>query len=224
MTLGDICRLPPEKVAQIPEPDRQVVLDEAAADPAFCRAIVRCMETRPDWAHVISASAKEAVENEIDPKKHPGRRGSWPRLRARVRELAREIPQVAREAAAQLTLPQVMQVVRRIAERGAPDRGNSRLGNLGQWDIIGSLVGTLANTASSVYSAVVTANAQKSIAQMQADAAMQGAQAQIAMANAQAAIQAAQSNINPLSSTIGGIPAWAIIVPAVGAAIYFATK
>ena len=219
-TLGAItCVLPPEKLAQIPEDDRRILLEETAADPLFCGKVAELMATDPDWAHKVSASAKEAAAIELDPSRRDGPKKAWPLLRARVRDLANAIAQQARSLAAKLTPAERLAVVRQIAtgrfRAPAPLRG---LGELGQWDIIGSLVGSLATAGANLYGAKVTADAQEDIAKLQASSAMQGAQAQMAIASANAAIAQAQAQVSsPIaaltSSTIAGVP---VIVPVLG--------
>ena len=218
------CVLPKDKLAQIPADDRQIVVEETSADPVFCRFVAKLMETQPDWAHRLSASAKAAADSVLNPSKRYGGQHAWPKLQARVRELSNEVAQQAQRLAAQLTPAERFALVKRIAagEFRVPKdlRG---LGDLGQWDIIGSLVGSLATAGASLYGAKVTANAQEDIAKLQASAAMQGAQAQIAIAQAQASIAQAQAQVSSsissavsslTSTTVAGVP---IIVPILGA-------
>jgi len=213
--LDAACELPIDKLRQIPEADRKVLLDEVNADAAFCKKVARCMATQSDWAHAVSTSAKEAIVNELDPSRFKGSSGMWPKLRERVRILVEE---VSRMAANGKTLV------------GA--KSLSGLGELGQWDIIASLVGSIGSAAASVYGASITSHAQQNIAQTQANAAMAAAQAQIAMSNAATAMQSANATINPISSavqsitsaTVAGIPVLALAIPAIGLIIYFATK
>ena len=201
--LGDApCLLPQDKLAKIPADDRQILEEEAAADPAFCRVVLKMMSVDPQWDHNISASAKAAAENEINPSK--GRKGGWPRLRARVRDLISSVASQAVQAASQLTPAERFLTVKQIAAGQLKTKppAMSGLGDLGQWDIIGSLVGNLVTVGAGIYGATVTADAQKDIAKLQANAAMQNAQAQIALANANAAIANAQVQMSPVSSAI----------------------
>lgn len=215
------CQLPLDKLRQIPEGDRMVLIQEVNADAAFCQKVARCMATNPNWGHVIAQSAKEAIVNEMDPSRFKNRAGSWPRLRARVRELFEEVTKMGAQGKVAVAAKQTGKSV-------------AGLGDLGQWDIIASLVGSIGGAAASVYGSSLTARTQEQIAKTQAQAAMQAANAQIAMSNAQAAIIGAQGTIsqNPLSAavtsltstTVAGIPLLALAVPAVGLIIYFATK
>lgn len=213
------CTLPPEKLAEIPADDRRILLEETAADPAFCRKVAVLMETDPSWAHKVSASAKEAAAIELDPSRRDGPKKAWPLLRARVRDLVSSVAQQARILSSKLTPAERFSLVKQIASgQFRAQRAVHGLGDLGQWDIIGSLVGSLANVGGSVYGAMVTADAQKDIAKLQASAAMQGAQAQMAIANANAAIAQAQAQVSsPIASltsaTVAGIP---VIVPVLG--------
>jgi hypothetical protein len=216
-----VCTLPADKLAQIPEADRKILIDEVNADPAFCAKVARAMATLPDWGHQIAASAKEAIANEMDPSKFRNRAGMWPKLRARAQALVEAVS----TAMAQGKVP--VSATPRL----------SGLGDLGQWDIIASLVGSVVTAGANVYGATVTANAQQTIARQQAQAAMQAAQANIAMSNAATAMQSANAAMNPISSvlapvstalqtlatgSIAGIPLLAF--PAVGLIIYFANK
>ena len=222
---SEACVLPEDKLSSIPEDDRQVILEETAANPAFCAAVAKCMATQPDWAHRISASAKQALANEIDPTKYPERKGTWPALRARARDLLNSAKDQAATAVSKMTFDQKVAVVKKIAAGTIIPKAAPGLSGLGQWDIIGSLIGTAANIGAAVYSANVTASAQRDIAQMQTDQAIQSAQAQMAVANAQAAIAQAnaQMSSSPISSvaasitsgvsalttgTVAGLPAW----------------
>jgi hypothetical protein len=230
---SDSCAIPADKLSKIPEPDRTILLDEVKGNPAFCAKIVKCMETRPDWAHRISTAAKESIVNEMDPTKFPERKGDWPKLRERVREMADFVHKEVSRAADALTLPEKIQVVKKIARGDIQVKGLSGLGDLGQWDILASLAGSLISAGSSVYGAKVTADAQQDIAKINATAAMQNAQAQMAIANANAAIASAQTQISsPISSTISslttstvaGIPVIIPVLGAVGFALWFAFK
>jgi hypothetical protein len=209
------CALPADKLAQIPEADRKILIEEVNADPAFCAKVARAMATLPDWGHQIAASAKEAIANEMNPSKFRNRAGMWPRLRARAQALVEAV-------SAQLAKGKVPVGAARL----------SGLGDLGQWDIIASLVGSIGSAAANVYGSTVTARAQQDIARQQAQAAMQAAQANIAMANAATAMQSANAVINPVSSalqtittsTVAGIPLLALAIPAVGLILYFVNK
>lgn len=219
--LGDptVCELPPAKLSEIPSDDRLILTEEASADPVFCRDVMKLMATDPEWAHKVSASAKEAVINELHPSM--GRKAGWPRLRARVRELKSAVAEQATSLASKATPAERFALVKRIASGEFKEpKAVAGLGNLGQWDIIGSIVGSLAQVGGSIYGAKITSDAQQDIAKLQASAAMQSAQAQMAIANANAAIAGAQvqmaSPISSLtSSTIAGIP---VIIPILGVA------
>lgn len=219
--LGDpaACSLPADKLAQIPEADRKVVVLEAAANPAFCARLSKVMTTDPDWVHTISNSAKRAIANELDPKLFPGSRGMWPKLR----ELSRTV---------------VGQISAAVAKSGNPVvaakavAGLGGLGSLGQWDIIASLVGSIGTAAANVYGAGITSRAQVDAQRDQANAAIAIAQAQMNAQNAAAAMQAANTAANPVSSavsaitsaTVAGVPVLALAIPAIGIIIYLATK
>lgn len=213
--LGDSasCALPADKLSQIPGADRKVVLIETGADPVFCRTVSRIMSTDHDWVHTISRSAKQAVANELDPRMFSGSRGSWPKLRELVRALTDEVASAASRGLVPTSIRSVS--------------GLGGLGSLGQWDIIGTLVGSIGGAAAAIYGARLQSDTQKDLARIQADAAMRAAQSQMATYQAQQAL-AAQNPVgsmitNLTTASVAGIPLL-LIIPAIGAAIYFATK
>jgi len=214
---AEACVLPADKLAEIPEADRKVLLDEVNADPLFCKRVALCMATYPDWGHRIAASAKEAVVNEMDPTRFKNRAGMWPKLRETVRTLVENVTKMV----AQGKFPVA-------AKRTA---GLSGLSGLGQWDIIGSIVGAVAQVgvaAAGVYQAGVTQRSVVDQQRDQANAAIAAAQAQMNAINAAGAMQTANASINPISAltsaTVAGIPVLALAIPAIGLIIYFATK
>ena len=228
--LGAIdCKLPEQLVLSIPEPDRQVVVEEAAANQKFCRDLVRISRS-PGWEHKVSQSAKCALLNELDPSKCKDYVGKWGRLRSRLRKLLDEIPAQVDRAVGRMSLDEKMAVVRKIASGQKPDVPFvSGLGELGQWDIISGLVGSVAGATANVYTAKVTTDAQRDIAKIQASTAMRDAQTAMAIQNAQASIQTAQAGMfGPVSkltsATVAGIPVWLIAVPVLGVLAWFAFK
>lgn len=194
------CDIPLDKLAQIPAEDRQIVIDEANADPSFCAKLVRAMTTNADWAHLVAQSAKEAIVNELDPSRFGHRAGQWRMLRERLRGILKDVPG--------------------LVDKIAKYRASGKQPGLGQWDIIGTLVSSIGGAAASIYGAQLQTDAQKDLARIQANAAMKAAQAQMA------ALQAQQA-MNPLSTltsaSVAGIPLM-VILPVAAAAIYFATK
>lgn len=202
--LGDAapaCALPLDKLAQIPAEDRQIVIEEANADPAFCQKLANLMATNADWAHLVANAAKEAIVNELDPSRFGHRAGQWRMLRKRLHDLLKDVPG--------------------IVEKLERYRASGRTPGLGQWDIIASLVGAVGGAASSIYGAQLTASTQQSIAKAQADAAVKAAQAQMATMAAQQAMQNPLSTI--MTGNVGGIPT-ILILAGIGAAIFFGTK
>src|SRR5574339_485876 len=152
------CAIPIDKLAQIPAEDRQIVIDEANADPAFCEKLVRLMSTNADWAHLVAKSAKEAIVNELDPSRFGHRGGQWRKLRERLRAILKDVPGL------------VQKLEKYRAENRAP--------GLGQWDIIGSLVSAVGGAAASIYSTKLQSDAQRDIQQMQLSAQRAQLQAQ----------------------------------------------
>lgn len=211
--LGDLgaCELPSDKLSQIPEVDRNVVAAEASADPAFCARLSRVMKTDPNWVHTISDSAKKAIANELDPKKFPESHGMWPKLR----ELSRIM---------------VAKITSTVSRSGSPEvaakavSGLGGLGDLGQWDIVASLVGAIGGAATSIYSAKLQTDTQKKIAQMQLDAQRAQITAQQNIAASQAAMNPLSSVTNILTKDVAGVPAWVILLGAGGALYFFLDK
>lgn len=231
-TLGEAtCRIPDEILRSIPEPDRQVVVEEAAADSKFCEELVR-ISKHPGWEHKISQSAKCALLNELDPSKCRDYAGKWGRLRSRLRKLLDEVPAQIDRAVGRMTLPEKMAVVRKIAAGERPVPSVSGLGELGQWDIISGLVGSVATASANIYTAKVTTDAQRDIAKIQASTAMRDAQTAMAMQQAQAEVNTAKTvqagMLGPISSltsaSVGGVPVWLIAIPVLGAIAWFAFK
>jgi len=226
----EACRIPPGILKQIPEPDRQLIIEEANADSRFCRELVN-IAGRPGWEHEISRSAKCAILNEIDPSKCKDSAGKWGRLRAKFQNLVKDVPAQIERAVAAMPLAEKLAVVRRIAAGQSLVPAVSGLGELGQWDIIGSLVGNVATAGANIYTAKITTDAQRDIAKLQATAAMRDAQTQMALQSAQASIGAAKTAqagmFGPISSmasaSIGGIPLM-IVIPVAGLLLYFVLK
>ena len=226
------CTLPADKLAQIPVADRALLLDEVKGNPAFCEKVVNCMATHSDWARRISFAAKEAIVNEFDPSKFKNRRGTWPKLRAHAQKLAEAASTAIRNQISSMTLDQKVSAIRQISAGKNPTAPRlSGLGNLGFFDLLGSVI----TAAGNLYTTDLIADTNKDIAKIQANASMQTIAAQQSIANAQAAIAAAQTQQaaiqNPVgaaistftTSTVGGIPVLAIVA-AGGLAIWYVLK
>lgn len=195
--------------------DRALIEDEAAADPAFARRLQLTLPL-PDGEKRIALSARKAVANELDPKLYPETRGMWKRLRATVKDLVQFTSESIRGVDFN---PQI--------RKAAISRLNG-LGELGQWDIIGSIVGAVAGAASNVYTANLQAQTTQKIQQQQLAAQMAQLQAQESMTRAQAATANAQmaqtgapgqiataaaGMVDSLSQpVIGGLPLWALLI------------
>ena len=221
------CTLPPDKLAQIPEDDRKLLLDEIAGNPSFCAKVLKCMSERADWGHLIAASAKEAIVNELDHSKFKNRKGMWPKLRARTNELVETARNTVRGAVASMTFQDKVAALERL--KGArPELKLSGLGSLGQWDIIASLVGTIGKVGSDIYTTNLVNDTREDIAKIQASSAINTLSAQQSIARAQAAMAASQAQQaaiqNPIgsaistftTSTVAGIP---VVVLLAGGAI-----
>ncbi len=222
--------------------DRKQIQEELSESPSF-RPKLEAMLRLPDAERAVVLSAKRAVANEFNPKLYPETRGEWAALRKRSVALAGALPEIVDGIVERMPFEAKMATVRAIAAGERPQLVLAGMGDLGQFEIIGSIISSVAGAASGIYGAKVTASAQKDIAKIQANAAMQSASAQIAMANAQSAIQQAQAQqmtaaaqqmtaASPagfLTQNIGGgVPFWA--VPAalsalgLGVLVYFKTR
>lgn len=227
--LGAACELPADKLRQIPEADRKVLLDEVNADASFCKKIARCMATEPNCIRLISTAMREAVVNEMDPSKFTGRAGTWPKLRAKVRSIIDEAVPAIEKAVAAMPFRKKIEIVKSIASGGSAAPKLSGLGAAGVFDLIGGIFGGVGD----YFGSRVIEDAKRDIAATNANAAINLANAQITIANANAAIAAAQERMsNPISSTIStlttstvaGIPIIIPILGAVGLVLYFIFK
>lgn len=217
--------------------DLRQVQDEAKANPAFGRKL-DSMLRQPGGEREVSISARKSIANQFNPSLYPESKGEWGVLRRRATALAESMPGIVQNIVDRMPLSEKMASVRTIAQGGEPRMVVAGIGELGQFEIIGSLIGAAAGAASNIYSASVTASAQKQIAQLQADTAMKSVQAQMAISNAAAAIQQAQAvqaaQQGPVAQAAsfltqnigGGIPVWAVpaAVGVAGVAIFFSTR
>jgi gas vesicle protein len=199
--------------------DRELIRSEAEADPVFAKRLWVTL-SMPDGEKRVALSARKAVANEFDPKLYPETRETWKKLRATVRDLV----EFAANSVRGIDFgPEI--------RKAAVSRLHG-LGELGQWDIIGSIVGAVAGAASNIYTANLQASTTRQIQSEQLAAQMAQIQAQESMARAQAAMANAQiaqtgapgqvasatsgiaSNVmDTLSQPIvGGIPLWAVLL------------
>lgn len=183
--------------------DRDLILLEAKNDPEFERQLAEVLKL-PEGEELVSISARKAVLNELDPGLYPEMAGAWPILRSVARK--------AMESVGTSTSKKVDKLA----------SGQKGLGDLGQFDILGPLITSIAGAGASIYGASVQSSTQKYIANEQLQANMQEIQAQQAMAAAKNAISNAQTTvavqnvlpsalaapvagvINTLTSDIGG--------------------
>lgn len=224
------CELPADKLAQIPEMERKLILDEVASNPGLCRKLYEIMTKNPNWAHVIAASMATAAANALDPK--IGKVGPWVKLQDSVRTMIDSAMSKVDQTVAAMPLGKKIEVIQAIAAHGAPKLHG--LGDLGQFELLGSLFTGVSN----YFGSKVIASAQKDIATTQANAAIQVANSQVSIAQAQAAMAAAQSVLaNPIQAvgsavssalttltdtTVAGVPVLLPIVGLIGLGLYFA--
>lgn len=221
--------------------DRDIALieQESKANPAFGRRLASMLR-QPGGEKDVALWAQKAIANQLNPALYPETKGQWPVLRRQTTAIAESMPSVVDRLVERMPFAEKMAAVRAIAEGDRPQLVMAGLSDLGQFEIIGSLIGAAAGAASSIYGAKVTASAQKDIAKIQANAAMQSAQAQMSIANAQAAITQAQAQQAQTLATSaapagfltkdigGGVPVWAVPAGIAGlglfAAIFFSFK
>ena len=216
-------------IAQFGQADRRQIAEEIKANPPF-GAWIKAMLRDPDGERLVALSAQKAVANEFNPRLYPETKGQWVTLRRRAVELARSLPDVIDRELERVPFAEKMRIVRAIAagRRPSVEVSVAGLGDLGQFEIIGTIVSSIAGAASTVYTNRVTTSAQKDIAKIQATTAMKDLDTQIKLAEAQkavAAAQAAQGGV--LTKDIGGgIPLWVLPVAlgAIGVILYFVFK
>jgi hypothetical protein len=170
--------------------DRRLIAAEAASDPAFARKL-SAMLSLPDGEQRVVMYARKAVLNELNPASYPETRGQWPKLRSAVSKLIVELPRAITDIIDRMPVDQRIAAISKIRETGDV-AGVLGLGDLGQWEIIGQLVGAVAGAATSVYNTRLQATTSKQIADMQLQANMAQIKAQEDMAQAQIAISNAQ--------------------------------
>lgn len=170
--------------------DRRLIQIEAAADPAFARKI-DAMLSKPDGEKQVVMYARKAIVNELDPKAYPETRGQWPKLRSAVAKLSTEIPKAIVDYVDSLPIEDRVKALDSISVKAASFTAG--LGELGQLDIIASLIGTVVNAGVSVYNAQVISSTQQQIAQKQLQANELAIQANEDVANAQAAVAKAKA-------------------------------
>jgi len=222
-----------EKEAQVFEKqdDRSLIKKEAAADPRFAR-VVAAMLRENDGERKVADFAKRAIMNELNPKEYPETSGYWKLLREAARRATDALPAAIVKTVAKMTPEQRAADLKAVREGRLVTFNPSmlgELGELGQFEIIGSLVGSLAQAGASIYGSYLTNRTQQQISAMQFDAQKAQLQAQMDMARAQQAItaaqaqQAAEASILPtaiaqpvqavasaLSTDVGGLPLWLI--------------
>ena len=213
--------------------DRTLIKREAHADSRFAKK-VGAMLREPDGERKVAEFAKAAVLNEFDPQLFPETVGYWNLLRKSIRKVTDELPRAISATVSRMT-PEQFASAKAAAKAGKVPGFDPRMlgemGDLGQFEIIGSIVGSLVQAGANVYGSYLQNRTQQQLAQMQFDAQQAQLNAQMNMARAQQAIQnaqtqqaqEAQSSILPaaiqapvqaiasaLTADVGGIPIWLI--------------
>jgi hypothetical protein len=189
--------------------DRLLLAKEAEADPSFARRL-RVTLSMPDGEKRVTMSARRAIVNELNPALYPESRGLWKQLRKVTRDL---IGYVSSSVRGDLGAPIRKEAISRI----------QGLGDLGQWEILGQVVGAVVQAGASVYTSYNQAQTARSIQQMQIDAQLRQIQAAENIAKANQAMTAAQAQqapvqtavanvVDTISTPIMGVPLWAVAI------------
>ena len=193
--------------------DQLLLLKEAAANPSFERRLLVTLSF-PDGEKRVTMSARRAIINELNSGMYPESKGLWTRLRALTRDL---VSYAGSSIRGDLSQPIKKEAVAKL----------QGLGDLGQWEILGQVVGAVVQAGAAVYTSYDQAKTARAIQQMQIDAQMRQIQAaeNIAKANAAMAASAAQqastaapvqaavsSVFDTVSTPIMGVPLWAIAI------------
>lgn len=178
--------------------DREIIEKEIKSSPATAAMIQQFMDS--GGPHAVADFARRAFANEMDSKLFPETKGYWPELRATVQKLLVALPNAMRQAANEMSLDDKLKFAEQIAagkklRLQLADYPVETLMGLGQFEIIGSIVSSVAGAASSVYSAKVVADAKKAIAKIQAETELKQLNVSMTLAKAQAAVQGAQGKI-----------------------------
>ena len=227
--------VPQELLLDFSDSDRQIITEEAMADPAFGDKLHETL-LQPGGPQAVALCARRAVANEFNPKLFPESKGMWPNLRKLAVEMAKALPDIAGKEIDQLPFDTKVKLVKEVAAGKNPIGMGffGDLGDLGQLEVIGSLVSSLVGAGSSIYNARLVASTQKDIAKIQQSAQMATLNAQMKIADAQKSVAEAQAQVQTstagqLAMDIGGgIPLWAVLVPvfllAVGGAYFIARR
>ena len=194
--------------------DRTLLLEEAAGDPTFARRLEHTLSLM-DGEKKVAMSARRAIVNELSSNLYPETKGLWRKLRSVVRDLIDFTSHSIRQGNLDGRIRS--DAVRRL----------QGLGELGQWEILGQVVGAVVQAGASAYTAYNQADTAKQLQQMQIDAQMRAIQAQETIARAQAAMAASQAQqaaalapaggaltsvMNAASTPIMGVPLWAVAI------------
>lgn len=194
--------------------DQTLLMEEAASDPVFAKRLKTTL-AHPDGEKRVTMSARRAIVNELNPNLYPETRGLWRRLRFIVRDLIDFTSNSIRQGNVEGKIRS--DAVRRL----------QGLGDLGQWEILGQVVGAVVQAGSSVYTSYNQAETARKLQQMQIDAQMRAIQSQETIARAQAAMAASQAQqaaslapaqsavtsvVDAVSTPIMGVPLWAVAI------------
>lgn len=224
----------PQAFHLFPNIDQRQMIEEMDANPAFGKKLTAMLHDQ-NAVPLVMQSAKRAILNELNPKEHPESKGEWTTLRKRFNLLVNDIPAAVDKQIKSMSPAQKMAVVKVIAQGGeiglqlgaaAPVPAAPAAGG----DMWGSIIGSIAQAAGSVYAAKITTDAQKDVAKIAANTATQTAAMQQQMAQSQLLIEAAKAKAaavgSALTSDVGGIPIWTIPVGlgVLGLVLYFVFK
>jgi len=227
--------IPQELLLNFDDQDRQILTEEAMADPVFGEELISALQ-QPDGQKTVALSAGRAVANEFNPKLYPEMKGKWPLLRKLFVQVAKEFPDIAEKEIDKIPFDTKVKLVKEIASGKTPI-GMAAFSDLGQGDfglgqIITTIAGSLIQAGGSVYNALLAKRTQTDINKIQLSGQLAIAGAQVKIAEAQQAVSQANVKIeetkaqtaqvlshagSPMATLTqdvgGGIPLWAILVP-----------
>ncbi|MDD5305482.1 MAG: hypothetical protein PHS14_20470 [Elusimicrobia bacterium] len=178
-------------VDRMPLQTRAHILAEGRHDETFWPYLTR-IARQPDGAKTVDDEMKRAAINELDPSRYREMAGKWPLLRYKVRYIKSQIAQNARPAFMGPGIAGLAEgIPGMVTSLDQPTTAASGSGT-DIWGTIGKVIAAAGTAAGSIYSSRITADAQKDIAKIQAQAAQgialtQQQQQQLAAAQAAAA-------------------------------------
>ncbi|MGH8895484.1 MAG: hypothetical protein ACRDZ4_00330 [Egibacteraceae bacterium] len=170
-------------VRELPFLTRAQVVEEERHEPRFWNYFsMLALSENPGRA--VDDDMKKAVVNELAPGSYPESRGRWPMLRAKVNTVRRRIATHLYGGGPLADLVGMGQSIPGLytsIEQGPPAQPvPGAITSLDQsasggdiWSSIASVIGTVGTAAANIYATQIKADAAKSVARLQAEAAAQ---------------------------------------------------